>query len=77
VKTIKLISGDAGKTKLLFKAGNNASKGQTAMPTGIAAALSSTASVTVQMRGSDAPAECFSSTLTEIVTQESNSFKAK
>jgi hypothetical protein len=62
--------GAADKSKALFKG-----KGA-ALPDGIAAALQTSTSVTVQLRGDDAP-ECLSITVSDIKKQESNFFKAK
>ena len=37
VSSMKLLGGAAGKSKVLLKAANNSAKGQTSLPTGIAA----------------------------------------
>jgi hypothetical protein len=63
-------SGAVGKSKLLVK-GRGAP-----LPNGIAAALQSSPSATVQFRGSDAPV-CLSVTLTDIKKNEPTFFKAK
>ncbi len=72
---VKLTAGDAGKSKVVVTAANNAAKGQTALPTGIAAALAGTTSVEVQLSSTVGP--CFSATLGEIQKQETLRFKAK
>jgi large repetitive protein len=73
VTSIRLRSGNA--SSLLVKAQNKASRGQTAMPTGIAASLASSASVTVQVQTSDAA--CFSATLSDFVKQQPTFIKVK
>ena len=75
VTLARLIAGSANKPMILIKAANNARKGQLALPTGIAAGLTDTASVTVQFRGNDAP-HCFSMTLENVKKQETDLFKA-
>ena len=63
-------SGDAGRSKLILK-GKGAS-----LSDGVTMALSATANVTMQLHGSDAT-QCFSITLSEIVKQDPENFKAK
>ena len=46
------------------------------LPLPIAGSLTTAASVTLQLRGSDAP-QCFSVTLAEVKNQEADFFKAK
>lgn len=75
VSKMTLKGGGAGKSKLLVGAANNVAKGQTALPTGIAAALSSAASVKVQIITDDG--RCFGATLSDITKQQSDLFKAK
>jgi hypothetical protein len=75
VRSLALKGGAAGKSSLAGVAGNKEAKGQTAMPTGIAAALQDATSVTLQVRIPDGA--CFSRTLTQITKQESALFKAK
>jgi len=77
VTSLKLLGGPGGKSKILLTAANNSAKGQTSLPTGIAAALAGSTSVTVQIHGSDAPEECFSTTLGTVVKDTGNVFKAK
>ena len=67
----QLMLKSTASTKLLFKA-----KGP-GLPDGIAAALASTTSVTVELHGDDAPAGCFAATLTDIKKQDADAFKAK
>lgn len=67
--------GPAGKGKIVVMARNNARKGQTSMPLGIAAALQATRSVTVQTVTSDGA--CFGSTLTNVRTARPTLFRAK
>jgi hypothetical protein len=64
-----LIKGGAKSKALVKGSGSN-------LPTGITAALQSTSSATVQLRGSDAP-QCLSVTLTDIKKQAVDEFKAK
>jgi hypothetical protein len=75
VRSLALKGGAAGKSSLACVAANKEAKGQTALPTGIAAALQDATSVTLQVRISDGA--CFSRTLTQITKQESDRFKAK
>jgi hypothetical protein len=66
--------GDAGKGKVQAKGQNKASNGQTALPTGIAAALQSSAQATVQIVTSDAA--CFSATVSDVKSADGLQFKA-
>ena len=75
VKIHKLKASDSGKSLGLVKAANNSAKGQLSMPTGIAAALSSSANATVQLRASS-ESVCLSVTVDDIKKQESDFFKA-
>jgi len=68
------IGGDAGKGKVQAKGQNKASKGLTALPTGIAAALASDTQATVQILTSDAA--CFGATLTDVKIADGLQFKA-
>lgn len=77
VLLLKALGGDAGKSKILVKAKNNAPKGQLSMPTGITAALAGSTSATVQMHGSDSPVGCYSTTLTNVIESSPSFFKAK
>jgi hypothetical protein len=73
---LKLKAGSLGSSSIQFNARNNARKEQTSLPTGIAQALASATSVTVQLTRSDA-AECFSMMLSEIQKQEPDFFRVK
>src|SRR4029450_9694786 len=63
-RTLSVAGGPAAKGKVRVQAGNNAGKGQNALPTGIAAALQGASSATLQVRTSDA--QCFEAGLTTI-----------
>ena len=65
-----LKGGQAGKAKIVVK-GMGAN-----LPLPIAGSLTSAGSVTVQLRGSNAP-QCFSGTLADVKNQEADFFKAK
>jgi hypothetical protein len=75
VRSLKLKGGGAGKSSLALSAANNAKKGQTALPTGIAAALADATSVTLQVHTSEGG--CFAAAPSEITKQEADRFKAK
>ena len=60
---LKLQVGGVGKSKILLKGKNNASKGQTSLPAGMAAALLGQAQVTLQLHVSDGATACHSVTL--------------
>lgn len=72
VTKMKLSGGAAGKTQIQVQAANNEKKGQLSMPTGIAAALQTSANATLQIVASDA--QCFAVTVGEIKKQEADSF---
>jgi hypothetical protein len=74
VSKISLGGGDAGKGKISMSAKNNAAKGQNSLPTGIATALSGSASATVQLLTSDA--SCFEATLTDVKDADGTVFSA-
>jgi hypothetical protein len=75
VRALAAVSGPAGKGKLQVKASNNAAKGQTALPTGLAAALQGTSSATVQLLTSDA--QCYEADLPTVKKTDAEQFKAK
>jgi hypothetical protein len=75
VRALAAKAGAAGKGKLQLKAGNNAAKGQTALPTGIAAALQGATSATLQFLTSDAL--CLEATLGTVKAADGVQFKAK
>jgi len=62
-------------TDLLLRARNKSNKGQTAMPTGIAAEMSGATSATLQIVSSDAA--CFQATLGNVKKADGAQFKAK
>jgi hypothetical protein len=76
VQLAKLRGSDAGKSSLFFKGRNNERKGQTGLPTGIAAGLEGATSATLQLVRHDT-SECFGVTLTEIIRADADFFKAK
>ena len=75
--TRKLVlgSGTIGKGKVIWQGGNKARKAQTALPTGIAAALAGSGSATLQLHTSDAA--CFSAELGNVKKADGRTFKAK
>ncbi len=75
VLVMKLKGGEAGRSKALIKAKNDADDGQVAMPTGIAAGLSGGSSATMQLHASDGV--CLSLELTDVVRDTGDQFKAK
>ena len=75
VRSLALVSGPAGKGKLVVKASNQAKKLQTALPAGIGAALAGETSVKVQLTASDA--QCYESDLTTIKKAESTLFQGQ
>lgn len=75
VRSVKLKGGPAGKSRSFIRASNDASHGQTNLPTGIAGALASASSATMQLFVSDVPG-CFSLTLDQIEVQRPAIFKA-
>jgi len=75
IQTMRLRSGGVGKPNLLVKGRNNASLGQSALPTGIAAALAGSHAATLQLHASD-PARCFSAALGSVSRNEPTLFKA-
>jgi cysteine-rich repeat protein len=75
VKTVKGASGPIGKGKLQVQAGNKAKKGQTALATGVAAALAGSTSARVQVLTSDAA--CLEAALPTVKKAEPDQFKAK
>jgi hypothetical protein len=67
--------GDVAKGQIQAKGRNTVVKGQTSLPTGIAAALLNETQVTVQILTSDA--SCFGSTLTNVRVADGLQFKAQ
>jgi len=74
VRSLAAASGAAGKGKLLVKAGNNAPKGQDAMPTGAAASLQAAGSATLQILVSGA--QCYGAALATVQKADGVQFKA-
>ncbi len=74
VGQLKLVAGGPGKSQILLKAANNESRGQTAMPTGVAAALTGSTSATLQVHVSDG--SCFEATLDDVKEARPLSFRA-
>jgi hypothetical protein len=66
--------GDPTKGQIQTKGQNNAAKGQTALPTGVAAALQNNTQATVQIVTSDA--SCFGETFTNVTRADGLEFKA-
>lgn len=69
-----LTGGDAGKGKVTVNGKNDAAKGLTSLPTGIATLLQSNTQATVQLLTSDA--SCFGATVTQVKTADGVQFKA-
>lgn len=76
VLLVLLKGGEAGASKAVAKGMNNSAKGQTALPTGLAAALNGSTSATIQLHGSDAIA-CLSCPLSTVLKDTGALFKAK
>jgi alkylhydroperoxidase family enzyme len=74
VTKLRLTAGDAGSGKIRLKARNKEAKQQTALPTGVAAALASSSSVTVQLVADDAA--CFGATLSKVKRATDTTFRA-
>jgi len=75
VKKIKLQSGTAGKGKIQADGANNEKKGQTALPTGVAAKLQGATAALVQVATSDAG--CFSAVVNDVKKNDGVQFDAK
>jgi len=65
--------GDPGKGEIDAKGQNNASKGKTSLPVGIASALQSNSQATVRIITSDA--SCFAATMTNVTKADGVQFK--
>jgi hypothetical protein len=74
VTKLALTGGDAGSGKIRLKARNKAARRQTALPTGVTAALASSSSVTVQLVADDAG--CFTATLSRVKRATDTTFRA-
>ena len=75
VSKIEYLSGNPGKGSAKTKGKNDAKKGLTSLPTGVAAALSGNMSPTIQMLTSDG--FCVSATLNEIKEDDPFRFRAQ
>jgi hypothetical protein len=75
VRSIVAVGGSAGRAKIVVRSRNDARRGQEAMPLGMAAALQSTRSVTVQAVTSDGV--CFGGTLTDVHSAGPTTFRAE
>jgi cysteine-rich repeat protein len=75
VRKLSASSGPAGKGKLQLQAGNNAAKGQSALPAGVVAALEGASSATLQLLASDGP--CYEAALATVQKADGVQFKAK
>jgi hypothetical protein len=75
VTSLSLKAGPPARAKVQAAASNNAKKGRSALPTGIAAALVETTSATLQLHLTGGT--CVSAELTEIRKQEPDFFKAR
>jgi cysteine-rich repeat protein len=75
VRKLSATSGPAGKGKLQLQAGNDAAKGQSALPTGLAAALQGASSATLQVLTSDAL--CFEASFSAVRKADGVGFQAK
>jgi hypothetical protein len=74
VRSLKLAAGAEGRSSLSVAASNRAKKGEREMSAGIAAALSASPQVTVQVHG---PGACFEVLLDDVTKQEADRFKAR
>ena len=72
IQAVLLKGGVDGRSKVVVKGRNTAS----ALPTGVAAALATSSSATIQVRGSDTP-RCASLVLPTVVKHDGRTFKAK
>lgn len=76
ITQMKLLGGPAGASQVLIKGANDAASGETSLPMGVAAALATSTSATLQLFASDVPA-CFSAVLGNVKQQGATIFKAK
>ena len=75
VKKVKLQSGAEGKGKIQLDGANNEKKGQTALPTGLAARLQGATAALVQVATSDAG--CFTAVVNDVKKNDGVQFEAK
>lgn len=76
VRLMRLLAGEAGRSKVTVLAANHAAKGHAGLPTGVAAALAGSTSATIQLFGSDSP-DCFSAGLSDVVRNDGVAFVAR
>jgi hypothetical protein len=74
IRKLSFASGKAGKGKIKLSAGNKAAKGQTELPTGIAASLAGATAALVQVFASDGT--CFEAALGTVKKADGVSFSA-
>lgn len=74
VTKLALTGGDSGRGKIRLKARNKAARRQTALPTGLTAALASSSAATVQLVADDAG--CFTATLSKVKRATDTTFRA-
>lgn len=75
VRTIRTASRSSEQTRLSLQASNNAGKGQTALPVGIAAALQDATQARVQIVTTDGA--CFDAALADVGRADGAEFEAK
>ena len=75
VRTIRAASRSSERTRLSLQAANDAGKGQTALPVGIAAGLQDATSARVQLLTTDGA--CFDATLADVRRADGAQFEAK
>ena len=75
LSSVVLKGAGSGKSKFVIKAKNNAAKQYPRLPTGLAAALQGTTSVTLEVHVDD-PAQCYAAVLPNITQSTSEIFKA-
>ncbi|MDG2304655.1 MAG: hypothetical protein P8R42_08340 [Candidatus Binatia bacterium] len=76
ISSMQVVGGVAGKSRVKVVAKNNAAKGQTDLPVGLATALLGATALTVQVDAEGMPS-CLSQTFTDIRQQTSEKFLAK
>ena len=76
IKQLLLRGGPPGSPTVLLAAGNDASRGQTALTAGLIELLAGSPRITVQVRGSDAP-RCLSVRLEELAQPRAGLVRAR
>lgn len=76
VHRLRMRESSTGESIVLFAGANDAPRGRTSLPVGVAAALAGSTSATMQLFASDAPT-CTSVTLTNVVRNDSVRFYAR